>query len=740
MRETAVWSSQCLRVALTALAVHHATGARAEPVTDRVLASAQVVTQNRCAQLKISFNFRIRYAGHFPQAQGNELRIMVRAIDSAVAASEILTRRESLRAPDDKTAAIKTIEFDVDSAGGPALTVRFQRSVHFQVAQGPDFQSVVVAISRKKNSKSCRPEFPQVAGGWVTEVHGPPAKRETAAALMDQARAALKKNKPKEAIRLLRKVLALPENKFSARARELTGLAHQRSGDLANAKADYEDYLARYPKGDGPDRVRQRLAAVLTATGDTSAKKPAKRFRSRRDKARDSGGTTWSVSGSASQFYIRDDSFRVLDDPSLPPNLNNNNDDHDVHQNELLSSFDFVGTLKNNASKWKFRFSGTEEHSFSGDEDEVYSVAALYLDATILDWNAQGRVGRQTRNSGGVLGRFDGLLLSWRALPGFAVNLVGGSPVNRRKDQPFKEDKLFFGASVDIGPFFNGLDFSLFGIEQLDQDVIDRQAIGFEARYLTPSFSSLVTVDYDVHFGEFNAAVASASWTLEDKSTLHGGLEYRKSPFLLTSNALQGQPFTTLFDLLKERSLAEVEQLALDRTPSFRSLSFGYARPLTEHIQASADITVSETSGTVASGGVDAAPATGPEAFYAAQVIATDFFETNDQYIVGLRLADTDTSDLYVLDFNSRYPVSPELRVGPRLRVGYRIGNSIDLTEYTVLPSVLVDYNWTPDLSFEVELGANWTQTTQNNVREENTELFITAGFRYDFYADGVIK
>jgi hypothetical protein len=38
--------------------------------------------------------------------------------------------------------------------------------------------------------------------------------------------------------------------------------------------------------------------------------------------------------------------------------------------------------------------------------------------------------------------------------------------------------------------------------------------------------------------------------------------------------------------------------------------------------------------------------------------------------------------------------------------LGHRSGKGIDLKEYTVLPSILTDYYWSKELSFEFELGA----------------------------------
>lgn len=739
----------------------------AEPVTDRALSSVQLVSGKSCDLLKISFNFRVRYASHFPLSHGDELRIMVRALDPAEAANELLTRRESLRPPQSKRARVKAIELDIDPAGGPSLVVQFHGAVHYQVGQGADFESIIIAVSGAKASQSCKPDFPAAGpgGSWTTMVTPEPkpankskpqakpvpprpktrgsgtlsdADRREAAAAMDEARAALKKKHLNDAIRLLVKILGYPENEFSPEAQELLGVARQRNNETAEAKAEYEDYVTRYPSGEGADRVRQRLAALLTANGeppkntaawDSQAKAPAT-TRSGTD-----GSSAWSVSGSASQFYIRDDSFHTLQDPSLPPDLSTDPDTHRVHQNELLSSIDLIAAWNNASAKWKFRFSGTEEHDVSGEDDEIVSIAALFVETAIRDWNVEARVGRQTRNSGGVLGRFDGGLFRWQATPWLGVNVVGGSPVASRKDEPYKDDKFLYGASVDIGPFFDGLDLSLFAIEQQDRSLIDRQAIGVEARYVNESFAAFATVDYDIHFAELNAAIFSGTWTLADKSTLNAGLEYRKSPYLSAWTALQGQPFITLYDLLKTRSIDEVDQLAIDRTATYRSATLGYARPLTEHLQVSADVTAAETSGTVESGGVAATPSTGTELYYSAQLIANDMFNEGDMYIMGLRFADREDSNLYVIDLNSRYPITDAWRVGPRLRLGYREGD--DLTEYSLLPSVLVDYYWTRDLSLELEVGAQWTETEHARVTEDETEIFFTVGFRYDFYADG---
>jgi Tetratricopeptide repeat len=328
----------------------------------------------------------------------------------------------------------RALLFEVDQPGGPILRVQFNHPVAYQVAPGTDFESIVISIAGKTPLASCRPVFPsRIGGGWETTVRddrvqatapsnrvptirpkGRPTGQLTEAELravgasMDEVRAAIKKGNFAQAIQLLTKAVNHPENEHSAEAQELLGVAHQKSGQPVEARSEYEDYLRRYPNGEGTERVRQRLDGILTATGEGGEKlRASKAQRGESGTTPRDRTTTWSVSGSASQFYIRDDSFRTLRDPSLPFNPNDDKDDHRVHQNALLSSFDLIAAWSNSEFKSKFRFSGTEEHRFNTN-DEIISVAALFFETNIRQLDLMTRLGRQTRNAGGVLGRFDG--------------------------------------------------------------------------------------------------------------------------------------------------------------------------------------------------------------------------------------------------------------------------------------------------------------------------------------------
>ncbi|HKJ60883.1 MAG TPA: hypothetical protein VKA94_02665, partial [Hyphomicrobiales bacterium] len=423
-----------------------------------------------------------------------------------------------------------------------------------------------------------------------------------------------------------------------------------------------------------------------------------------------------------------------IHDPTLPINLNDDAEDHRVHRNVLLSSVDMFAAWGNSAYKNKFRFSGTEEHGFDDDEGDFVSVAALYFDTTVKDWDFNTRVGRQTHSGDGVLGRFDGISASWQSTPWMQLSFVGGSPVEKREDEPYKYDKYFYGVAASFGPILGGFDASIFAIEQRDDYYIDRRAIGTELRYADAEKSAFLTVDYDIFFNELNAAIFNGSWTLPDKSVIRAAADYRKSPYLSTWNAIQGQQFDTLYEFLQANTLADAKQAASDRTATYKSASIGYTRQLTDKLQFNTDFTAVDIDGTIASFGVDAIPSTGTEYYYSLQLIGNELLTKDDLWTAGLRYSDLESSNNYALDLSTRYLFNEDWRITPRLLLTYQEGETVDLEEYSVLPSLLLDYFWTKDLNLELEVGTRWSWRTEETTETRDTEVFITAGFRKDFY------
>ena len=366
-------------------------------------------------------------------------------------------------------------------------------------------------------------------------------------------------------------------------------------------------------------------------------------------------------------------------------------------------------------------------------QSQYYSWSKEFLEA-----GKKRLAGDTTReaNTGGVLGRFDGGLLSWRKSEKIQINGVVGSPVVSRKDLPFEDDVFFYGISIDYKPFDANLDTSWFFIDQRADGLIDRQAIGAEFRYFDETRSAFATIDYDIPFAELNTAIFSGNWTFADKSVMSLGLDYRKSPSLFTSNALQGQQLENLKDLLGVFNEDEIRRIALDRTATSQSATFGYSRPMNDMFQVNFDATWYNVQSTSASAGVDAILSTGDEYFYSAQILATNVVKQGDIFVAGVRYADRANSEFYTLDLNTRYPFTRQFRLNPRVRFTYRENKFDDGNELAVRPSIRLNYDYTRALSFEVEAGAKWSLREKGTILDEENEFFIVLGFRYDFQAD----
>ena len=729
--------------------------ARAEPAVDRILSGAQITEKAGCAVLRIDFNIRIRYLSHFPIDRGDQLSIKFAAIDQAQANAALLTNREAIPAPGNKIAAIRSIEFDATSTQSPELLITFKHPVAFKVAAGADFQSLVIAIAAP-GAKPCAAVAASGegrGGGWQATILSatlPPAAtapgeapamgklgaadRAAVSALMDRAREALGASDQDAAIKALTRVLGYPKSEVTQEATELLGLAHQRKGDIVQARTLYNDYLTRYPGGDDAKRVRERLASL-----DAAPTEPARKTASRESHFGQPGQPGYVVTGSLSQTYMRDEGVHSFIDPSLPPQINQPADERQVFQNNLLTNLDVTALWGNSAYQSKFRFSGALDDGLSTGSRQLASIAGLELDTTVKDWNLTTKLGRQTLNTDGVLGRFDGGLLSWNVMPGIRFDTVAGSPVALRADMPFKDGTYFVAEGVDFASLLGPFDTTFYGIEQKTGEFIDRQAVGTELRYADANKSAFATFDYDVHADMIGLAIANGSWTLADKSTFTAAVEHRSSPQLDTRDALIGQPVTTLTGLLAFYTADEIYQLAKDRTSYANTASLGFSRPIGEHLQVSLDASWFDLTATPASGGVDANPDSGNQYYVSGQISANDMLKPSDFYVLGLRYANSPQSNTYVADLSARYPVSQALRLNPRLRVGFRDGSSTGSgwEEYSLLPSLKLDYQWTRDLGLELESGVKYTERLQSGTRDTQTEYFVTAGYRYDFNAEG---
>ncbi len=536
----------------------------------------------------------------------------------------------------------------------------------------------------------------------------PPLAEGRADQLMEDARQAMASEEYDRAIRIYTKLLEHKGHDYHRDALEFLGLARERKNQLAHARAIYEDYLHRYPDGEATDRVRQRLAVLTTAQ---DAAQPG--FAEAED-----GDYPWDFFGGVSQFYRRDVSVTDIDG-------------NQVDQSMLSSDLDF--TARQQGANWnsEARITGGYDHDYLEDAEHHSRLSSFYYDISDINQGFAARLGRQTRSTGGVLGRFDGALLSWQSLPWLRLNMVSGLPVNSTQDG-LGPERYFYGVSADMGTFANAWDFVAYMIEQRTEDLIDRRAIGGEVRYFDSNKSLLSLIDYDIHYNQLNTLLMLGNWTLPSRTTLNATVDLRQSPILTSTNALQGQPVSTIKELQDSFSDDEIYDLAEDRTADSDTYSLGFSHPLTAQYQVNADVTVTDFGSTPTSGGVIGTPATGNDYFYNVQLIGSSLLKEGDISILGLRYADTSTSDTLSLSLNTRYPYNSAWRLNPRARLDYR-DNTNDTSQWIFSTSLRSEYVIRKLMRLELELGGEWSTEELITGSEDRSAYFAELGYRIDF-------
>jgi hypothetical protein len=363
-----------------------------------------------------------------------------------------------------------------------------------------------------------------------------------------------------------------------------------------------------------------------------------------------------------------------------------------------------------------------------GDQTRVNAFYAEFGDRE-FDWSA--RLGRQTRNAGGLYGTFDGLFGGYQLTPRLRLNGAFGYPVEATSDS-LDSSRQFYGLALDLGTFAGAWDLSLYAANQQLEGYTDRRVVGTEVRYFRPGRTLVGLVDYDIHFQELNTTLLLGTLELPARWTLTATLDRRKSPTLSLRNALIGQPVSTFEELLEFFSPQELEQLALDRTADLDLYSLSIARPFGERWQWVLDVASMSLSGTPASGGVPALPEPGTETAFSLQGIASSLFGGNDLSSIILRHQSGATVDTDSVGLSTRFPLWRAWRLGPRLRVDQRKFAIDGSTQLLYIPTLRVDMQ-TARLLLELEAGAEIGEREFDAASEDTTRYYFSVGYRMTF-------
>ena len=553
-----------------------------------------------------------------------------------------------------------------------------------------------------------------------------PLDARTLRRLLSQAAAALRGKDYPGAIRILTRLQRQPEFPGRARAQELLGLARERAGQLAQAQAEYEEYLRRYPSGEAADRVALRLRILRAATMPGGGGLGALRAQ-----------RVWQLSGDVAQMFRYDSSRTAL---SAQPGATVGGAVPAQTQNEdaLYTDVDLFARRHGDTGDWITRLSAGYIRGFGSD---AFANGGLGNSARVslasVEWvdhthGILAEAGRQMRNDDGILGTFDGLFASYQFRPAWAIDVAAGYPVDLTTASPHTR-RRFESLALSLTPPGAHWDGSVFATVQTLDGLRDRRALGLQGRYLSSRGSLVGLADYDIAFHSLNAAMLLGTLQLPARWSLSFDAERRNSPVLTTQNALIGQTVTSLLQLEQSFTLQQIYQLARDRTPATEAFSLTVTRPVGERFELAATAAADRTAATIASGGVPALPATGLESSYQAQVYGSRLWSTGDFNVLTLTYANTQIGKIEAVDLSTRLPLFGPWRIGPNLGLNRSRIVSDGSTQTTVDPSMLIDCQhglWLVQLELGGEIGRQSTPLQSQRTQRYYVSLAYRVGFQ----------
>jgi len=479
-------------------------------------------------EIRAKLSMPFSYVKHFPSKRGKIIQIQLK-VDKPKVNKPKTKRRDLFNPTKDAPIEIRDVIFEGNVRGGPYLVFRFTNVVTFRVEKGTSERFVVVRIKKEKK--------PEVKVETKKVVSQEEKKLMEVDQLMRDARIALTNGKNSEAILLFSKLLTMHEHKHVIDAKEYLGLARERNGQLEMAKKEYEEYLKLYPKERRTNTVKQRLMTLnARLAAPRKQLKESKRTLALRKKE---GLTRTDMFGRFSQNMIL--GWNKPEKESFTA---------DPHQAVLLNYLNLSWRQRASDKEVRLVFSGSHEEDLERPDrtdndgeldDRETRIRSMYGQyKSKRNRQVEFSFGRQSVNNGGVLGRFDGGVLGFQLKPKYKLYGVAGFPVDFVSHNSIQTNKPMGGVRLDIDKAIPNWQGSAYFIHQNVDGVTNRSAAGADARYIKNKtiFSSLF--DYDVSYKTLNFVTAHYGWQFNKKTKIDVHFDQRRSPVMLTSNALQG--------------------------------------------------------------------------------------------------------------------------------------------------------------------------------------------------------
>jgi len=733
-----------------------------------------VLFKDRGSAVEITVKLAVpfSYVKHFPSKRGKIIQLQI-GVDKKKNKDVKLKTKEILRPPEDSLISVRDVIYEGNVRGGPYLVLRFHDIVSFSIDRVKDSKSIKILIKKEKKltSKFKRPAVSRKDAEAQSKIDK----------MMKDARTALTRGNNGEAIILFTQLLELEGHDYLPDAKEYLGLSRERNGQLEMAKKEYEEYLKLYPKNKRFKTVQQRL---MTLNARISApKRQLKESKRTRALKKQQALERVDIFGRFSQTYY---TAYVMNDSA----------EDGFQQNSLLTFGDATWRKRDKDKEVRLVFNGSHELNLEADDDDPRDEYGKYKEWRIRSMYGEYKgkqngfefsFGRQSVKGGGVLGRIDGFLLGSRIVPKVRAYLVGGFPVDFSDHQKLETEKPLVGTRLDfdnIAKHWQGSTYAIYqkinvtGFKGITIDgITNRAAIGADARYFNKGTVFYSLLDYDVSYNELNYATVHIGWEWGKNTKFDFHIDRRKSPVMVTSNALQGisslisdtdlckksdgteytaLDLTTVTDLREKCNLSEdqIRERAKEYTGKSTLITTSARHSITKTMDLNVNLTVSkfEQSPALQTAQDDKeiedrkknripketsfTPGKDLDKTLNFLLIQRDFIKPRDVINGGIRLSENKGSIRYEANATFRYPYSVKWWFNLRARYLYSIkrGGEEGVTNkhsQRYEPKFRVEYRYSKKVTIESEIGTSINKSEITG--EDYTWTSGNFGFRYLF-------
>jgi hypothetical protein len=509
-------------------------------------------------------------------------------------------------------------------------------------------------------------------------------------------------------------VMTLPKSQYTPVAMEYLGVVRDRTGNIEQAKYQYELYLRLYPDGEAAPRVRERLAALNAPMPEgLPEKQPPPQS---------------NIFGSLSQFYNRGASQNDTTVPSGTqlPQLTS------TSQSSLFTTLDLSARYATERFENRFVLHDENTHSFLTEVPSYNLLTAAYYEVKDNQIGYLTRLGRQSLNTWGVFGLFDGGVFTYNLSPQWQANVAIGEP----RDYEVYADRSFYSVSLGAGPIAQSWWGNVYFFQQLVEGYIDRQAIGAELRLQEPKHSIYSLFDYDTSYQLLNIGVVQVNWQTDGATTFSLLADHRKLPSMQTTNAVYGNTVNSFTELLQMYTIEEIRRIALARTATSINYDFGIYQQFSKTWQLGGDVRRYSISETQTIDGFPGYPSTGNIYVYTLQARATGLVSPNDLTVFGISHKNGESVRGNALSFTNKSIFRQDWTLDTRLRVSKERTTEFGDTEILLIsPAARLSYRIRKNLAFETEVGLEKSIIDDLLLpqRTESTLKYFSLGYRWNF-------